>query len=161
MKKAIFAAAALAASLAFADAAFEYDEACSDFDRFYVGAAVGATLPQGGSRMSPRAGAALRAGCYLAEMWAAEGEVASAGDHVGLAAKALWHWWGYERLDPFFTFGARGWTHRGQVGPCGGLGAFYHVSESLSLRFDADATLGLDTDACMVYSLACGLQWSF
>ena len=141
MKMSVLVLAALSAAMAFADAAFEYDEACSEFDRFYVGAAVCGVLPQGGSRMSPRAGVA--------------------DDHTALAAKALWHWWGYERLDPFFTFGARGWTHDGQVGPCGGLGAFYHMTETLSLRFDADATLGLDTDVSMVYSLACGVQWSF
>ena len=161
MKVRLFLAAAFAASLALADAASEYDEACADFDRFYVGAAAGAVLPQGGGRMSARAGAVLRAGFYLTEAWAAEGEASSAGDHVGFAARALWHWWGYERLDPFFTFGARGWTHHGQVGPCGGLGSFYHLTESLSLRFDADAAMGLDTDVEMVYSLACGLQLSF
>lgn len=161
MKMSVLVLAALSATMAFADAAFEYDEACSEFDRFYVGAAVCGVLPQGGSRMSPRAGVALRAGFYMTEMWALEGEAGVADDHTALAAKALWHWWGYERLDPFFTFGARGWTHDGQVGPCGGLGAFYHMTETLSLRFDADATLGLDTDVSMVYSLACGVQWSF
>jgi hypothetical protein len=161
MKKLFSMVAALAASLAFADAAFDYDEACSEFDRFYVGAVATGTLPQGGSKISPRAGAAVRAGCYLAEMWAIEGEAGFADDHLAFAAKALWHWWGYERLDPFFTFGARGWTHDGNVGPSGGLGAFYHMTESLSLRFDADATLGLDTDVEMIYSLAFGLQLSF
>ena len=35
------------------------------------------------------------------------------------------------------------------------------MTESLSLRIDADATLGLDTDAEMIYSLAFGLQLSF
>jgi len=161
MKKLVSVFAALAATIALADAALDYDEACAEFDRFYVGAAVGGVFPQGGSRMSPRASAAVRAGFYLTEMWALEGEAGAADDHTAFAAKALWHWWGYERLDPFFTFGARGWTHHGQLGPCGGLGAFYHMTESLSLRFDADATLGLDTDTEMVYTLALGLQFSF
>jgi len=161
MKKLISAFAAILASLAFADAASDYDEACAGFDRFYIGAATVGVLPQGGSRMSPRAGAAIRAGLYLDEMWAMEGEAGFAGDRLAFAAKALWHWWGYERLDPFFTFGARGWTHDGNVGPSGGLGAFYHMTESLSLRIDADATLGLDTDVEMIYSLAFGLQLSF
>ena len=111
--------------------------------------------------MSPRAGAAMRVGFYMTEAWAAEGEVSAVDDHMGFAAMALWHWWGYERLDPFFTCGARGWTHHGQIGPCGGLGAFYHMTESLSLRFGADAMLGLDTDISMVYSVTCGVQWSF
>ena len=106
MKKLISAFAAILASLAFADAASDYDEACAGFDRFYIGAATVGVLPQGGSRMSPRTGAAIRAGNYIDEMWAIEGEAGFAGDHLAFAAKALWHWWGYERLDPFFTFGA-------------------------------------------------------
>ncbi len=155
------AAFVIAAASAFADAAFDYDEACADFDRFYAGATAGAVLPQGGGRMSARAFAGVRSGVYVTEAWAFEGEVAAVDDRTGFAAKALWHWWGYERLDPFFTFGARGWTHHGQVGPAGGLGAYYHMTESLSLRFDADATLGLDGDEAMVCVLAAGLHFSF
>ena len=163
MRRAIlFASAAfLGVSAALADAAFDYDESCADFDLFYVGATVGAFLPQGGARMNPRAFAGVRAGYYLDEAWAVEGELAALQHRAGLAAKALWHWWGYERLDPFFTFGARGWTRRGQVGPAGGLGAYYHMTESVSLRFDADATLGLDGGETMVYTLAAGLHFSF
>ena len=138
-----------------------YDEEACDFDRFYVGMAETVVIPQGGGRMSQHTGAAFRLGCYLTEMWAIEGEAAWIADRAGLGAKALWHWWGYERLDPFFTFGARGWTNDGQVGPSGGVGAFYHITESLSLRLDADATLGVESQVEMVYSLAAGLQFSF
>jgi hypothetical protein len=35
------------------------------------------------------------------------------------------------------------------------------MTESVSLRFDADATLGLDGDEAMVYTLAAGLHFSF
>lgn len=128
---------------------------------FYVGVAEGVVIPQGGSRMSRHTGAAFRFGCYLTEMWAIEGEAAVVAERTGLGARALWHWWGYERLDPFFTFGARGWLKDGQVGPDAGLGAFYHLTESLSLRLDANATLGVESDVDMVYSLAAGLQYSF
>ncbi len=137
------------------------DDEAYAFDRFYAGVAGTAVLPQGGGRMGDRAGAAFRAGCYIGELFAVEGEAACLGHRAGLAARGLWHWWGYERLDPFFTFGAKGWMNDGQVGPCGGLGAFYHLTESLSLRADADATLGLDTRREMVYSLCAGLQISF
>lgn len=152
-------AALCAAACARADAAFE-EETC-DFDRFYVGIAETVVMPQGGARMSQHTGAAFRFGWYLTEFWALEGEAAWVADRAGLAAKALWHWWGYERLDPFFTFGAKGWVNHGQVGPSGGLGAFYHLTERLSLRVDADATLGVETDVKMVYSVSAGVQFSF
>jgi len=132
-----------------------------DFDRFYVGVAEAVVMPQGGSRMSDHTGAAFRFGYYLSEMWALECEAAWVADRAGLGVNALWHWWGYERLDPFFTFGAKGWVDDGQVGPSAGTGAFYHVTEELSIRLDAAATLGVDTHTEMVYSLSAGIQWAF
>ena len=47
------------------------------------------------------------------------------------------------------------------VGPKSGFGFFYHLTDSLSLRFDADATLGLDGKQEMRYTLTGGVQWSF
>ena len=113
--------------------------------------------------MSPRASAAVRAGFYWTEMWALEGEAGAADDHTAFATKALWHWWGYERLDPFFTLGARGWVGRGpgQVGPKVGVGTFYHLTDNWSLRADADATLGLDSRVEMLYTISAGVQLSF
>ena len=142
------------------------------FDRWYVGASAEVTLPQGGSRMRHVGGAAIRGGCYMTEDWSVEGEVAWLEDAVGLGADALWHWqgwdgygdlFGYSRFDPFFTVGARGWVGRdcGQVGPKAGIGAFYHLTDSWSLRFDADGTLGLETNCEMLYTLALGVQYSF
>ena len=158
MKKILVAAfAALAAFQLRAD----FEEEAFGFDRFYVGLAETVVFPQGGGRMSDHTGAAFRLGFYLTEMWAIEGEGAWVSDRAGLSLKALWHWWGYERLDPFFTLGAKGWVNDGQVGPAGGVGAFYHMTESVSLRIDADSTLGLDSDVEMVYSLAAGVQLSF
>lgn len=160
MKRIVFS---VVLSLAALSLRAEFEEECEayEFDRFYAGLAETVVLPQGGGRMSDHTGAALRMGCYLAEMWAVEAEAAWVADRAGLGVKAVWHWWGYERLDPFFTFGARGWINEGQVGPAGGIGTFYHLTDSLSLRFDADATLGLDTSVEMVYSLSAGIQWSF
>lgn len=159
MKKTMLALAAVLAVTAARSEDFVEEEV--DFARYYVEAAATTVLPQGGARMPRRSGAAARVGWYFAEFWALEGEAAWLEDRVGLSAKALWHWWGYERFDPFFTFGAKGWLNDGAVGPVGGLGAFYHVTENWSLRFDVDATLGVDDDAAVIYSLAAGVHLSF
>ena len=148
------------------------DEATDGLDRCFAGASAALTLPQGGSRLRHVGGAALRGGYYLSENWAAEGEVAWLEDSAGLAVDALGHlqgWdfygdlFGYSRFDPFVTVGARGWIGRGcgQVGPKVGFGVFYHLTDEWSLRADADATLGLETDCEMLYALAVGAQYSF
>ena len=160
----VFAALAAACSLRLAAAETEEEEL--PFDRWYVGAAASLTLPQGGSGChGPHrvGGAALMAGYYVSEFWALEGEAAWLEDFAGLSAAALWHWWGYERLDPFFTLGARGWVGRGpgQVGPKVGVGTFYHLTDNWSLRADADATLGLDSRVEMLYTISAGVQFSF
>ena len=139
----------------FADA-FQYE-----YDRWSVGIVGQMVFPQGGSKMSRLSGAGVRLGYYVTEMLAIEGEATWMENRAGLALKGLWHWWGYEQLDPFFTFGARGWIHDGQVGPCIGTGAFYHLDDDWSIRFDADATLALDSDCEMIYSLGLGLQRTF
>ena len=148
------------------------DDVAEGCDRWYVGAAGALTLPQGGSRMRHIGGAAVRGGCYLTENWSVEGEAAWLEDAAGLGVNALGHlqgWdlygdlFGYSRFDPFVTLGARGWIagDGGQVGPKAGLGAFYHLTDSWSLRADADATLGLETNCEMLYSLSVGVQYSF
>ena len=139
----------------FADA-FQYE-----YDRWSVGIVGQMAFPQGGSKMSRRTGAGVRLGYYVTEMLAIEGEATWMENSAGLALKGLWHWWGYEQIDPFFTFGARGWIHDGQVGPCAGVGAFYHLDDYWSIRFEADATLGLDSDCEMIYSLGVGVQRTF
>ena len=139
---------------------------------WYVGASAQLMLPEGGSRLRHVGGAAVRGGCYLSENWAAEAEAAWLEDLAGLSVQALGHlqgWdvygdlFGYSRFDPFVTVGARGWIGRdcGQVGPKAGLGAFYHLTDAWSLRVDADATLGLETNCEMLYSLSVGIQYSF
>ena len=152
--------------------AFAADAEEAEFDRWTVGATWQLLLPQGGSRLHHVSGGAVRGGYYLAEDWAVEGEVAWLEDSAGLSAVALGHlqgWtlygdlFGYSRFDPFVTVGAKGWIGRagGQVGPKVGVGAFYHLTDDWALRFDADATLGLDTKREMLYSLAVGAQYSF
>ena len=78
---------------------------------------------------------------------------------------------GCERFDPFVTFGAAAFfasrhvfaddSHRTAIGPTVGLGAFYHLTDSLSLRFDATAAMAVDMPCGMCYGLSLGLQWSF
>ena len=142
------------------------------FDRWYVGLAGQMMLSQGGSKMHHVGGTALRGGYYLTEDWAIEGEAAWLEDAAGLSAAALGHFqgwslygdlFGYSRFDPFITVGAKGWIGRnsGQVGPKTGLGAFYHLTDEWSLRADADATLGLETNCEMLYSVSIGFQYAF
>lgn len=133
------------------------------FDRFYAGAGGMMVLPQGGSEMRRLGGGAARAGCYLDEFWAVEAEAAALENYAGLSAGVLWHWWGYERVDPFFTFGARAWLGRKstEAGPKVGAGSFYHLTDSWSVRFDADATLEAEGGSRVVYTLSAALQYSF
>ena len=144
-----------------------------DFARGYVGVSGAMAMPQGGaSHMRRLGGASLRGGWYATESLAAEGEAAWLENAAGLAVQGLWHWqgadlygdlFGYSRFDPFFTFGARGWTGHGigQVGPKAGVGAFWHLTDEWSLRADADATLGLDSGVAMLYTLTLGVQYAF
>lgn len=141
-----------------------------DFDRGYLGVAGSLVLPQGGSRMPRLGGASLRGGWYLTTALALEGEIAWLENRAGLAAGALWHWhgweefdllFGYERFDPFFTVGARGYLNDGQVGPYAGVGALYYLDDEWALRADAVVALGLDTRPETVYQLSVGVQYSF
>ena len=138
----------------------------------YFGFAGALTLPQGGSQLRHLGGVALRGGYYLNDDWAVEGEAAWLENAAGLSVQALGHFqgwslygdlFGYSRFDPFVTLGAKGWIGQddGQVGPKAGLGAFYHLTDDWSIRVDADATLGLETDCEIIYSLSAGVQYSF
>ena len=165
MSKSFALGAALAPLLAVVASAEEPAES-----GWYAGGAAQLVLPQGGSRMRRLGGGAARAGRYITDSLALECEAAWLEDSAALAARAVWHlhgWeefdmlFGYERLDPFLSAGARGWMHDGQVGPSAGLGAFYYLTDDLALRFDAEATLGLDTRVETVYSISAGIQYFF
>ena len=155
--------AVLLASLALAGVCSvraEEDEAEADFDRWYAGASATLVLPQGGHSMRRLGGATARFGFYFTEALALEADAAWLENCAGLGLQGLWHFYGYERFDPFMTFGARGWID-GDIGPTAGIGAFYHLTDSWSLRADLQATLGLDGDCAMVYTLGAGAQYSF
>ena len=165
MRKSFAICAAIAPLLALAASAEEPAES-----GWYAGGAAQLVLPQGGSRMRRLGGGAARAGRYITDSLALECEAAWLEDSAALAARAVWHlhgWeefdmlFGYERLDPFLSAGARGWMHDGQVGPSAGLGAFYYLTDDWAFRFDAEATLGLDTRVETVYSISAGIQYFF
>ena len=153
----------LAALTAFCVPAFAAESDDGDecgFDRWYAGASATLVLPQGGHPMRRLGGATARVGYYFTETLSLEADAAWLENCAGLGVQGLWHLFGYERFDPFVTFGVRGWID-GDVGPGAGLGAFYHLTDSWSLRADAQATLGLDGDCAMVYTLGAGVQYSF
>ncbi len=167
MKRLLAAIFVLLALSSFAD-----DQEEMGFDRWFVGFSGSMMLPQGGSQLRTVGGGAARLGFYLTEDWAIEGEAAWLEDVAGLSVDVLGHFqgwsfygdlFGYSRFDPFITLGAKGWigADDGQVGPKVGLGAFYHLTDSWALRFDADATLGLESQCEMLYTLSVGIQYSF
>lgn len=156
---------------------------------WYVGASGGMLLPGNGNSLERAAEVSVRAGFYASDFlaWEVEGLCApnastSDGHEAlsGVAARGLYHLsgieefdklFGCERFDPFVTFGgcarfgsrhafAEG-SHRTAIGPAAGIGAFYHLTESLDLRFDAQAMLGCDSPCGMLYSAVVGLQWNF
>jgi hypothetical protein len=151
---------AAVASLSIVSPAVEDEDDDYELDRWYVGASATLVMPQGGGDMRRLGGATARVGYYVTEALAVEADAAWLEDCAGLGVQGLWHIWGYERFDPFLTFGARGWID-GDLGPVAGLGAFYHLTDNWSLRADAQATLGIDSDCDMVYSLGAGVQYTF
>ena len=152
--------AAVASFSAVSFAAGDEDGEGYEFDRLYVGASGTLVIPQGGCDMRRLGGATARIGYYVSESFAVEADAAWLEDCAGLGVQGLWHFWGYERVDPFMTFGARGWID-GDLGPVAGLGAFYHLTDNWSLRADAQATLGIDGGCDMVYSFGVGVQYTF
>lgn len=161
VKKVLLAiAAALAALQGQSATDDEYGYVEYDFERWYAGGGASLVLPQGGGRMHRRVGAEVRLGYYADDFLAVEASVAWMERDAGFGLRGLWHWWGYEKFDPFFTFGAKGWIE-GDAGPSVGWGCFWHLDDNWSLRLDADATLGFDGDAEMVYSIGAGIQFAF
>ena len=52
-------------------------------------------------------------------------------------------------------------SHRTGIGPSAGFGAFYHLTDSWSLRAEARAALAVDSPCGMDYSILAGVQYSF
>ncbi len=155
----------------FFSAIAEEEEAYADFDRLYVGTAASLLLPGNGNSLNERGACGLRAGWYRSEDLAFEAQLQYAEGLGGAGVGVLWHWFGYERLDPFFTCGVQSLfgdgrrfgdgRHRTSTGPCAGVGAFWHLTERWSLRLDFGAALGFDSPCSMTYSVGLGLQYAF
>ena len=156
----VSAACALTTPFASPAAAGDSEDGGCGLESRYAGASATMLLPQGGADMRRLGGATVRVGCYLTEALAVEVDAACLEDCAGLGVQGLWHFWGYERFDPFLTFGARGWFG-GDLGPVAGMGVFYHLTDNWSLRGDAQATIGIDGDCDMLYSLGIGVQYAF
>ena len=166
------------------------EEETGGFPSAYLGASGGIFLPGNGNSLKRAGSVAARGGWYLSDNLALELEggcvpnaVSSRGGNATVttfAARGLFHLtgieefdllFGCERFDPFVTFGAAALfasrhvfaddSHRTAIGPTAGVGAFYHLTDSLSLRFDATAAMAVDTPCGMCYGLSLGLQWSF
>lgn len=166
------------------------EEEPGGFPPAYLGASGGMFLPGSGNSLRRAASVAARGGWYLSDNLALELEggcvpnaVSSHGGNAtvtAFAARGLFHLtgieefdllFGCERFDPFVTFGAAALfasrhvfaddSHRTAIGPTAGVGAFYHLTDSWSLRFDATAAMAVDTPCGMCYGLSLGLQWSF
>ena len=166
------------------------EEETGGFPPAYLGASGGIFLPGNGSSLKRAAAASARGGWYISDNLALELEggcapnaVFSSGGNAtvtAFAARGLFHLtgieefdllFGCERFDPFVTFGAAALfasrhvfaddSHRTAIGPTAGMGAFYHLTDSWSLRFDATAAMAVDTPCGMDYGLSLGLQRSF
>lgn len=150
---------AIFAFMTFSFGAFaaEFEEEIIELDRWQVGASAKLLIPEKGRVLS---GASLRNGYYLNEFWAVEAEAAMLERNAYYGLGVLWHWYGYERIDPFFTFGAAGVFNR-YWGPKAGIGTFYHFTDVFALRLDADAMMDVDGETEMFYSLSLGIQYAF
>lgn len=157
----------------FSFASFYAPLSAHSFEETYIGAGAIAVMPQGGSKLRHRAGASANVGAYLNGTISAELEAGALEGQSMLAARSLFHiqgiWeefgllFGYERFDPFLSLGARGFIGgaKGDVGPSAGLGAMYYLTDDWALRFDADASVGLDSTPKGVYSVSAGIRYSF
>ena len=158
------------------------------FYRWYAGAAGGMSMPGSGNTLRRAGAVAVRGGWYASEFTAFEIEGLCApnmSSGVGnttlsaVSARGVFHMTGWdafdklfgcERFDPFLTAGVTAHfasrhafadgDHRTGIGPAAGLGAFWHITDSISLRVDASATLCVDSPCGMMYGVFAGIQVS-
>ncbi len=188
VKKALtWVLSAMCAWCAWAADAFAEEDA--DGTGWYAGAGVGVLLPGNGNSLRRAAEVNVRAGRYFSDYLALEAEgmcapFVASGDGgttlSGAALQGVFHcagWeafdrlFGCERFDPFVTLGAAGrfagrhvfadGSHRTAFGPMFGIGAFYHLTDSWSLRAEARAQVCCDSPCGMLYGVSVGLQCSF
>jgi len=80
---------------------------------------------------------------------------------LGLSVEALYHLTRFERFDPYLACGV-GYYHgeASLAGPRAGIGVQYHLTEQLSLRFDARTMLSVE-EGDMLYSVGVGVSYRF
>ena len=188
-RKTLFSFLVFVASVIALECVAAEEETCA-YDPWYTGVSGGLLLPGNGNSLRRAADVSLRAGRYLSDTFAVEACVATtpraAADGAGrvslvsAGAGALLHMthftfydrlFGSERFDPFITFGAHATfasghvfadrSHRSAFGPYAGFGAFYHLTDSWSVRAEARAALCCDSPCGMLYGVSVGLQYSF
>jgi hypothetical protein len=150
-------------------------------DRWYTGVSGAMLLPGGGSSLERAGGVSAHLGYFLSDSFALELDLISIPNAVsshggnstltGFGIQGAWHFMGFERLDPFLTFGASSLfsshhvfaddSHRTAFGPTFGLGFLYHLTDNLALRADSKAMVTLDTPSEIAFTISGGLQWSF
>ena len=149
----------LAAFLALPSFAYDLEEEVP-FDRYYVSAGASLVLPQGGAKTGRLGGGKATAGWYATEFTALEGSFSILENRYAASAGLLWHWYGYERLDPFFICGGS-WIEGAGAGPSGGVGFYWHLDDHWSLRFDCAHALLVDggVDSAFFFSAALRVTW--
>lgn len=150
-------------------------------DRWYTGVSGAMFLPGGGSSLERAGGVSAYLGYFLTDSFAVEADVISVPNAVsshggnstltGFGVQGAWHFMGFERFDPFLTFGASALfsshhvfaddSSRSALGPTFGFGFLYHLSDNLALRADSKAMVALDSPSGIAFTIAGGLQWSF
>ncbi len=157
---------------------------------WYTGVSGGMLLPGNGNTLKRAGEVSFRGGCGIWDDVASvelEGICAPnvsthAGNEAlsGVAARFIFHLngieefdklFGCERFDPYLSvadmvrFGARhafaDRSHRTALGKAFGIGALYHLTDNLAIRFDAQAMVAFDSPCGMLYSVGLGLQWTF
>lgn len=160
MRKIVFVAAVFAMFSALAQSE-EFEEGdYFELDRWSFGVASALELPQGGAHFNRKAGLAIRCGYAIDDFWNLEAMGEWCENRYALSAGALWLWWGYERLDPFFTFGLKDWI-KTDWGAYLGIGTFWHIDDHWSLRADITPMLGVEDGCNMIYSFTLGIQRSW
>lgn len=137
-----------------------------------VGWQASSMMPSGGADVKGGVGGGITAGCDITENFGLEADVVCHGHTLQFGAEGIWRWqgsslysdfFGYSRFDPFSSLGISCVVGRGgdQAGPKAGVGAYYHLDNNWSLRFDADAVLALAGRCEMVFSVSAGVVYSF
>lgn len=187
MKRVVFASAlcAMGSMVLFAQE--------EDQPRWYVSPGVGMMFFEGNQPVNEGLNMALRLGYDLADHWSLEGglswapNITSNGRHGhddgrrgydlsgqsirGAFGDVLYHFYRFERFDPFLTAGFGYYRSNNRVfcegdefsvcGPRLGLGAMYHLTDRWSVRADFRSFMAIDETCEMTYTGDAGITYWF